>query len=376
MSASSAFLTNMTHTLGWNILGDLVTWWQRVFANLLSFSTPVNYCNLYSSILRPWCSRGLEVWEWEEREPRCLAQGLRTTAARWARCSWQLSEAAAPPSCWDPLGSPLPRRQGVRPPSPAFLFSHQARGHAQQRSPRPPRSPAWLPWALGSSAAAGSGRRGGGGRARAATGSSLPSPHPTRSPCPSSLHCAALGSPESCQHLPRGVRSCPTAEPTAHRALGPPRASDAGVGAPAPPPSLVFPVGWTPATRWDPLLSPPPLTAPFPALGSWRSGELERARRARSLRATGGRGVRGRPRGSTGGVSARGWREGRRDLSVSRPGCREAPGARRMGARVWPQPAAPGRAPACAPEATRPAANFFFRSPSYFGNWRDCDVNQ
>lgn len=137
----------------------------------------------------------------------------------------------------------------------------------------------------------------GAGRARAAAGSFLPSPHPTRSPSAPPPH-----TPLPCalrrvvRHLGRGVRSCPAAEPArpAERERRRGRSPAAAISA--------FCVSWTPGTRWDPLLSPPPLTATFSALGHWRSGTLGPAWPAGSPRATWGPGVRGQPGGARRGL--------------------------------------------------------------------------
>ncbi|XP_034497277.1 atherin-like [Ailuropoda melanoleuca] len=242
----------------------------------------------------------------------------------------QLHEAAAPPSCWNRLGSRPPRKQGVRPPSSALRFSHGALGHAQRRSPRPLRSPAPPPWALGSSAAApersprAQGTRGW----RRSPPSLLPTPRappapPPHTPLPSALRRVA-------RHLGREFVAAPpqSPRPAEHeRRRCPSPGAAAAISA--------FRLCWTPAPRWDPLLSPPPPTATFPALGSWRSGALGRVRPARSSRATAdwesGDDPAAPPEGP---ALARGWREGRRGLSVPRAGDQEAAEARRVGARV------------------------------------------
>lgn len=200
----------------------------------------------------------------------------------------------------------------------------------------------------------------GAGRARAAAGSFLPSPHPTRSPSAPPPH-----TPLPCalrrvvRHLGRGVRSCPAAEPArpAERERRRGRSPAAAISA--------FCVGWTPATRWDPLLSPAPLTATFPALGHWRSGKLGPAWPAGSRRATWGPGVRGQPGGARrglrpGAVGGAAGALGPPHLSPGR-GAGGSRGGRKTGTRGCRSPAARGRAPARRHRKAAPPSQLLFQ---------------
>lgn len=164
----------------------------------------------------------------------------------------------------------------------------------------------------------------GAGHARAAAVSSLPPPHPTRSPGPSSPHSAALGSPESCP-----APWARSSEPPGRRAHGPPSTSNAGVRDPAPPPPPSLPSAWVGprqrgGTRFSllhPLLPPFPLSA---AGGAGRWGACGR-RGARGPRRTGSPGTTWR-RHRRGQRSLGGGGRGGGDSGSHGPGIRRLPG--------------------------------------------------